>query len=86
MNHLNQSTHHLLTSSKVGNHAITQWSDSTDIIMSLLVHHLSLLAHSNHLVGAAVKGYNRRFIHYNLIITDNDGIGCTQVHCDFLNK
>ena len=47
MNHLNQSTHHLLTGSKVGNHAITQWSDSTDIIMSLLAHAVfDYLAHS----------------------------------------
>ena len=86
MDHLDESTHHLLASSKVCDNAIAQRTDSTDVVMSLLVHHLRLFAHGNHLVGAAVEGYNRRFVHYNLIITDNDGIGGTQVHCDFLNK
>ena len=86
MNHLDKSTHHLLAGSKVGDNAITQRTDCTDVVMSLLVHHLCLLAYGNHLVGAAVEGNNRRFVHYDLIITDNDGIGGTQVHCDFLNK
>ena len=54
MYHLDKSAHHLLASSKVGYHAIAQWSDGAYVVVCLLIHHLGLLANSNHLVCAAV--------------------------------
>ena len=84
MYHLNQSTHHLLASREVGNHTIAQWTDSTYILMSLLIHHLRLVTYSNHLVGTAIQSHNRRLIYHNLIIADNDGVGSAKVHGNFL--
>ena len=54
--------------------------------MCLLIHHLRLTTNSYHLISAAIKGNNRRLINHNLIITDNDGIGRSQVHCNLLDK
>ena len=84
MHHLDESAHHLLTRCKVGNHAIAQRTNRADVVVCLLIHHLSLLTHGNHLVRAAVKRYDRRLVHHNLIIADDDGVSGTEVHRYFL--
>ena len=86
MNHLNQSAHHLLAGGEVGYHPVAQRTDCTDARILFLIHHLGLIAHGNHLVGATVEGHYRGLIDNNLIITDNDGVGGTQIHCNTLNK
>ena len=86
MYHLDESAHHLLAGREVGNNAVAQRADSADIVVRFLIHHLCLLTHGNHLVGTTVKGYDRRFVNHNLIITDNDGVGRTKVHCYLLDK
>ena len=86
MYHLDKTTHHLLTGREVGNHAVAQGAHRTDVVVSLLVHHLGLLAHGNHLAVNAVESDYRWFVHHNLIITDNDGVGRSQVHRNLLNE
>ncbi len=86
MNHLDQATHHLLASREVGNDSIAQGANGADIVVCLLIHHLGFLAHGNHLVGAAVQSHNRRLVNNNLIITDDDGVGGAEIHCNLLNK
>ena len=86
MHHFNQATHHLLTGCEVSNNTIAQRTNGSDAVVRLFIHHFCLSPHGNHLVGATVKGNNGRFINHNLIITDNDCIGCTKVHRYFLNK
>ena len=86
MHHLDESAHHLLTGREVGNHTVAQGTDGADIVVRFLIHHLGLLANGNHLVGAAVKSYYRGFVHHNLVITDNNGVGRTQVHGNLLDK
>ena len=40
----------------------------------------------NHLFCTAIQSYNRRLIHHDFPVRDDNGIGCTQVHCYFLCK
>ena len=86
MNHSDKSAHHLLTCCEIGNHTILQRTDSTDIIVCLLVHTLGTVTYGNHLVGATVKCHYRRLVNYNLIITDDDCVCRTKVHGYFLYK
>ena len=54
--------------------------------MRLLIHHLSLLAHGNHLVGAAVEGYYGGLVNHYLVITDDNGVGRSKVHGNLLDE
>ena len=84
MNHLDETAHHLLTSSEVGNNAIAQRTDGAYVVVRLLIHHLRLCTNGNHLVGAAVESNNRRLVHHNFVIADDDGVGGAKVHCYLL--
>ena len=84
MNHLNKTTHHLLACREVGNHTITQRANGTNVLVSLLIHHLRLITNCNHLVGTAIQSNNRWLVNHNLIIANDNGIGGTKVHCYFL--
>src|SRR3712207_8736984 len=54
--------------------------------MCFLIHHLGLLPHGNHFVGATVKSYNGWFVYYYLVIADDDSVGRAKVHRYFLYK
>ena len=84
--HSDQSAHHLFARRKVSYHSVAQRTDRSDVVVSLLIHHLCLLPDSDHLVRTAIKGYDRRLIHHDFIIADDDGISRSEVHCNFLNK
>ena len=86
MHHLDQTAHHLLTGREVGNHTVTKGTDGTDIIVRLLIHHLRLVTHGDHLVGTTVQRHYRWLIHHDLVIADNDRVGSSQVHCNLLDK
>ena len=86
MNHLNQSTHHLLAGREVGNHAVTERTDGFYVLVCFLIHHFRLVTYSNHLFGTAIQCNNRGFVDHNLIIADNNGVGRTKVHCNLLHK
>ena len=86
MYHLDKSPHHLFASSKVCYHAIAQWANGADIFVCLLVHQLRTFANSYHFVCTAIEGHNRRFVHHNFVIADDDGVRCAEVHCNFLHK
>ena len=86
MNHLDESLHHEFASLEVGNHAVAQWARSANVLMSFLIHHLSLTADGNHLVGATIKGNDLRLVNHNLTIADDDCVGRSKVHCNFLGK
>ena len=58
MYHLDEAAHHLLTSREVGYHTVAQRADGTYVVVGLFIHHLSLSAHGNHLVGTAVQRYD----------------------------
>ena len=82
----NQTAHHLLTSIEVGDHSIPQRTNSTYIFVGLFVHQLRLFPNGDHLICTAIQGHNRRLIHHNFPVCDDDGIGCPQVHRYFLCK
>lgn len=84
--HLDQATHHLLTSCEVSDHAVTEWADRAYVVVCFFVHHLSLLTDGDHLVSATVKSHYRWLVNNNLIITDDNGVGSAKVHGDFLNE
>ena len=86
MHHPDESAHHLLTGREVGYHTIPQRAHGANIIMCLFIHHLGSLAHGNHLVRMAVQSYYRRLVDNNLVITDNDCVGRSKIHCNFLHK
>ena len=86
MYHLDKSAHHLLAGCKVGYHTVTQRTDGAYVVVRLLIHHLGLLANSNHLVCAAVKGNDRWLINNYFVVADDDGVGRSQVHRNFLDK
>ena len=82
--HLDKTAHHLLASGEVSDHTVAKRADSADIVVSLLIHALCSVAHCYHLIGATVKSYDRRFVHHNLVIADDNGVGSAKVHCYFL--
>ena len=84
VNHLDKAAHHLFASSKVGNHSITEWANSADVVVSLLIHHLCLRTDSNHFVGATVEGYHRRLVNNDLVVADDNGVGSAKVHRNVL--
>ena len=86
MDHLDQSAHHLLAGGEVGDNAVAQRTDGTDIGMFLLVHHLGIASHGNHLVRAAVQSYHRRLVNDDLVITDDNRVRRSQVHSNLLDK
>jgi len=86
VHHLYQTAYHLLASIEVGNYTVAERTDGTYVFVGLFVHHLCLITHGNHLIGTTVEGYHRRFIHHNLTIGCDDGIGGTKVHRYFLRK
>ena len=86
MYHLYQSSHHLFAGREVGYDSVAQRSDSAYVCVLFFIHHLGLLAHGDHLVCSPVESHDRRLVNHNLIIRDDDGIGCTEVHCYFLYK
>ena len=55
--------------------------------MGLLVHHEGAFADCQHVLWViSVQGNDTRFIHYNLVVMYDQGIGGTQVHGYFLRK
>ena len=86
MNHLDQSAHHLLAGREVGYHAVAQRTYGAYVVVCLLIHHLCLLAHGNHLVGAAVQGHHRRLVDHNLVVADDNCIGCAKIHGQLLSE
>src|SRR5574344_1964963 len=86
MHHVDKSAHHLLAGREVGNHTVAQRTDGANILLSLLIHPLGLIAYGNHLVGAAIESHSGRLINNDLIITDNDGVCRSKVHGYFLDK
>ena len=86
VNHLDKSAHHLLASREVGYHTVAQRAHGTYVVVCLLIHHLGLRTHGNHLVGMPVESYYRRLVNHNLVITDNNGVGRSQVHGYFLDE
>ena len=84
--HLDQSAHHLLTGREVGDHTVAQRTDSTNVLMCLLIHHLRLVTDGNHLVGTAIQSHDRRLIDHDLVIADDDRVGRSQVHGNLLHK
>ena len=83
---LNQTTHHLLASIEVSDYPVSQRTNCTYIFVGLFMHQLRLFSYGDHLIRTAVQGYNRRLIHHDFPVRDDNGIGCTQVHCYFLCK
>ena len=86
IHHLYQTAYHLLASIEIGNYTVAKRTDGTYVFMGLFVHHLCLITHGNHLIGATVESYHRGLIHHNLTIGCNNGIGSTKVHRYFLRK
>ena len=86
MYHSNEPSHHLFTCSEVGDDTISQRSYGANVVVSLLIHHLSLRPYGNHFVCTTIKSNDRWLINHNLIITRNDGVGGAKIHCYFLDK
>lgn len=86
MHHLDKSAHHLLASVEVGNHTVAQGAYDADAIVGLLIHQLGTSANGYHFFAMPVESHHRRFVHGNLIVTDNDGIGRTQVDGQLLRE
>ena len=84
MYHLDEATEHLLGGIEVGNDAIAQRTNHTNLVVRLFVHLLGHIAHSNHFFRVAVEGHNGGLIDVNLTIANDDGIGGTEVNGQFL--
>jgi hypothetical protein len=83
---LYQTAHHLLAGIEVGNHSVSQRTDGTYVFVGFFMHQLRLFPHGNHLFCTAIQSYNRRLIHHDFSVRDDDSIGCAQVHCYLLCK
>ena len=82
--HLNHAANHLLGRIEVGNHPVAKRTDGPDVLVGLTMHLTCLFPYSQHLVGTAVQGNHRRFVHHNLTIADNNRVGRSKVHCYLL--
>ena len=83
VHHFDESSHHLLTGTHIGYHAVAQWSDGLDVGVRLLVHHLGLLANGYHALGPTVQCHHAGLIYHYLAIAYDDGVGGAQVHGHF---
>ena len=86
MHHFNEPAHHLFAGVEVGNHAVAQRPYHADVVVRLLIHELGPLAHGFHFVGVAVERHDRRFVHGNLPVAHDDGVGSAKVDGQFLRK
>ena len=86
MSHLDKAAHHLFAGREVGNYTVAKRTDGANVVVRLLIHHLSLVSYSDHLVCATVKSNNRWLVDHDLVIADDDGVGSSQVHRNFLNE
>ena len=84
IDHLNESSHHLLACVEVGDDPVLERSARDDVLVCFLMHHLGLAAHCDHPLGVAVHSHHRRFIDHDLPVHDDDGVGRSEVHCNIL--
>ena len=78
--HADHATDHVLGSVEVGDHTLAQWTYRTGIGIALFVHLSGLRTHGDHLARTVVEGHDRGLIEDDLVVLDDDGIGCAEVH------
>jgi len=86
VNHANHTPYHVLGSVEIGDDPIPQGSDRLDVLVRFSMHLLGLLANCNHLAGVSVKGHNRRLVHHNGVLVNNQCIRSAQVNRYLLRK
>ena len=77
--HFDHSSEHDLRSIEVGDHTVLERTNRLDILMGLTVHLAGSLTDGLHLAGMLVERNDRRLVHYDLTVADNDRIGGSQI-------
>ena len=83
---LNHAANHLLGGVEVGNNAVAQRAYGGNALVHLAVHLAGGLAYGDGLHRLGVEGYHTRLINHNLVVVDDDGVGSSQVDCNFLSE
>ena len=83
---LYKPAHHLFAGVEVGNHAVSQRTYYAVIVVGFFVRQLCRLAHLDHFVAVSVKSYNGWLVNNNFVIADDDCVGSSEVHCQFLGE
>ena len=81
---LDHAAQHQLRGVEVGDHAVLERADRLDILVGLAVHLAGLVTDRHQLAAVEVEGHDRRFVHHDLPVMDNDRIGRPQVDRQFL--
>ena len=79
-----EAANHHFCGVEVCDNTIPQRTDGLDAGIGFFMHHLGLLAQCDALPRLVVDSYDRGLVQHNLIILENDGVGGTQVHSQFL--
>src|SRR5690606_33797584 len=82
IDHLDEAPDHHLSGLEVGDNAFLQRPDRLDVLMGFLVHLHGLTTNSQHLVGCLVDSDDRRFVNYNFVAVDDEGVSCAKVDRD----
>ncbi len=83
---LDESANHHFGRPEVGYDAFAQRAYGADPFGLASLHHLSFLAHGDHLAGRHFNGYDRRLVDHNLVVVDDDGIGRAEVDGYFFSE
>src|SRR5438093_846688 len=81
INHFDHLAKHEFGSIEISDYTVFQGTNGFNAFVSFFVHHQSPLAHCQDFLWViTVQGYNGRFIHYDFIVVDYQGIGGSQVY------
>ena len=83
---LDEALDHHLGGVEVGDHAVPQRPDGLDSGVSVLMHELGLLTDGYAFACVVVYRDNARGVHHNVVIPENDGVGCSEVHRYLLSQ
>ena len=83
-NHLDQPAEHQFGGVEIGDHAVFQRTDRTDILVRLAMHLARLLADSHQFARMLVERYDRRLVNDDLAVVYDNRVGRTQVDSQLL--
>ena len=81
---LDESSDHHLGGVEVCDDTVTERTDGLDARIRPFVHQLRLLADGDAAAGMVVNGDDTWLIENDLVVLEDDGVGCSKVNCQFL--
>ena len=79
-----ESADHHFRCIEVGDHTVAKGTYGLDPGVGTLLHQFGLLPNGDALVGIVVDGDDTRFVQHDFVILVDDGIGRSEVDCQFL--